>query len=90
MGKRGRVGEIIRVLINSLKHQMEKERPINFFGERERERDDLMGMGKTHGRWRDVSERERECVRENELDRRKDIVDLWVRSKFDVTIFGGG
>ena len=39
MGERGRVGEIIRVLINSLKHQMEKERPINFFGERERERE---------------------------------------------------
>ena len=38
MEKRGRVCEIIRVSINSLKHQMEKERPINFFGERERER----------------------------------------------------
>jgi hypothetical protein len=38
MEKRGRVGEIITVSINSLKHQMEKERPINFLGERERER----------------------------------------------------
>ena len=52
MGKRGRVGEIIRVSINSLKHQMEKERPINFFGERERERErermaiNLLGLNK--------------------------------------------
>jgi hypothetical protein len=38
MGKRGRVGEIIRVSIKSLKHQMEKEMSINFFGEREREK----------------------------------------------------
>ena len=35
-------------------------------------------------------ERERESVRENELDKRKDVVDLWVSSKFDVAIFGGG
>ena len=43
--KRGRVGEIIRVSINSLKHQMEKERPINFFGERERERVTINFLG---------------------------------------------
>ena len=32
---------------------------------------------------------ERERVWENELDRRKDVVDLWVSNKSDVTIFGG-
>ena len=38
MGKRGRVGEIIRVSIKSLKHRIEKEMSINFLGEREREK----------------------------------------------------
>ena len=38
MEKRGRVGEIIRVSIKSLKHQIEKEMSIYFLGEREREK----------------------------------------------------
>ena len=65
--------------------------------ERERERESLFnGYGKNPlemkrwGRWRDVSERERESVRENELDKRKDVVDLWVSNKSNVTIFEGG
>ena len=56
--------------------------------ERERERVDKMGMGKTHGRWSGEGDEET-WVRENELDRRKDVVDLWVSNKSDVTIFGG-
>jgi hypothetical protein len=55
MEKRGRVGEIITVSINSLKHQMEKERPINFLGERERERErvtiNLLGLNEKN-KWK--------------------------------------